>query len=340
MNPHLNPPKFGKPKLFDREPLFEELIKRGQPTWAKQLRDICNQRLTTEAHGNMPRWTKAWQDLPEAASGTLKIASDAVYVDGTCALSHQEIQQLLMQFHPWRKGPFNFFGMRIDTEWRSDFKWERFADEIDFAGKLVLDVGCGNGYYGWRMIDAGAEMVLGCDPFPLYQMQFEVFRRYAQPPQRHFLLPIADHELPTGLHLFDLTLSMGVLYHRTSPIDHLQTLWQTLKPGGQLVLETLIIETLSTAVLVPEDRYAKMRNVWFIPSLSMLELWLRRSGFTDIATIDVSKTTTAEQRKTAWMTFESLEDFLERAASPHTHCRKTVEGYPAPVRAIVSAKRK
>lgn len=321
--------------LFDRQPLFESLQRSGSERWAEELRFLCEQRLTVEAHGKMPQWIEAWESLPAMHEGvSLNAKDNVVRVVGAPDRPAEQLQQTLMQFHPWRKGPFEFFGILLDTEWRSELKWRRLSNIVDFQGATVLDVGCGNGYYGWKMLDEGARLVVGCDPYPLYQMQFEVFRRYAAQPERHFLVPLSDHELPNALHAFDITLSMGVLYHRSSPIEHLQTLWQTLAPGGRLILETLIIDENEGEVLVPETRYAKMRNVWFIPSLPMLTRWLRRTGFIEIEIEDVTPTTTAEQRSTEWMTFESLADFLD-PLDPN----KTIEGYPAPTRAIVSARR-
>ena len=240
-----------------------------------------------------------------------------------------------MAFHPWRKGPFDVLGVSIDTEWRSCLKWDRLAPHVEFRERRILDVGCGNGYYGWRMLQAGASFVLGFDPFLLFLMQFEVVHRYADPNVAHFVLPLTDLDIPQRLNLFDVTVSMGVLYHRTSPVDHLLSLWHSLRPGGTLVLETLIVETLDLTCLVPEDRYAKMRNVWFIPSIPMLMLWLKRTGFHDAEVIDLSPTTSAEQRKTGWMTFESLADFLD-PADP----RRTIEGHPAPVRAMLVARKR
>ena len=87
-------------------------------------------------------------------------------------------------------------------------------------------------------------------------------------------------------------------------------------------------------VLVPEDRYAQMRNVWFLPSVPALELWLRRAGFSDVKCVDVSITTVAEQRGTEWMKFQSLSDFLD----PDDHS-KTIEGLPAPMRAVITARK-
>lgn len=128
---------------------------------------------------------------------------------------------------------------------------------------------------------------------------------------------------------------MGVLYHRTSPIDHLKKIRRTLKPNGQVVLETLVVDSNKEEVLVPEGRYAKMRNVWFLPSVPMLQLWMVRTGFCEIEVVDVSHTTTEEQRRTEWMIFESLADFLDPKDAS-----KTAEGYPAPRRALLLGRRK
>lgn len=321
--------------LFDREALYAELSVLGFSTWARDLREHTLQALAPERHGKLSEWIDAWHRLPEVNEAILDGSGDAITLRG--AISEETRQQLrdtLREFHPWRKGPFDLFGIQIDTEWQSWQKWNRLSPHVDLRNRRVLDVGCGNGYYGWKMLHAGARLVVGLDPFLLFLMQFEVIRKYASPECAHFVLPLSDTHLPERLEFFDVTFSMGVLYHRTSPVDHLQSLWHSLIQGGTLVLETLVIESDQPAVLMPEDRYAKMRNVWFIPSLPMLQLWLRRVGFRDVRVIDVSPTTSEEQRRTEWMIFESLGDFLD-PSNPS----RTVEGYPAPVRAMVTARR-
>jgi tRNA (mo5U34)-methyltransferase len=238
-----------------------------------------------------------------------------------------------MGLSPWRKGPFDVFGVHIDTEWRSDWKWSRVSPHLDLVGKRVLDVGCGNGYYQWRMLGAGADSVIGVDPNWLFFCQFQAMQRYL-PDLPAWHLPFALEDLPARLEGFDTVFSMGVLYHRKSPIDHLLALKDCLVKGGELVLETMVVEGDVHQVLVPEDRYSQMRNVWFLPSVPALELWLRRAGFVDVRCVDVSTTTVEEQRSTEWMKYQSLSDFLD----PNDP-GKTVEGLPAPRRAVIVGRK-
>jgi tRNA (mo5U34)-methyltransferase len=196
----------------------------------------------------------------------------------------------------------------------------------------VLDVGCGNGYHCWRMAGAGAHLVLGIDPTLLYLMQFLAVDHFLRVPAVA-VLPLALEALPAGMTGFDTVFSMGVLYHRRSPMDHLRDLRRLLRRGGELVLETLVLDGPGDRVLVPEGRYSMMRNVWFIPAPDALVKWLGRNGFRNVRVLDVSTTTVREQRSTQWMRFKSLADFLD----PDDPAR-TIEGLPAPRRGIFLAE--
>ena len=309
----------------DRRELDQWLRDQGRPEFADQVRRLTSNRLNQPTNGDLRQWIATLDKLPSPDKHALDLSDDRICVTGPEELEPTSVRELLMRFHPWRKGPLQFLSHQIDTEWRSDWKYERFRNRVDFRDKKILDVGCGNGYFGWRMIADGASFVLGLDPILRFIAQFEVFNRYSATPRRHHLVPLIDEDLPSKLSLFDIVLSAGVLYHRTSPVDHLRSLSESLVKGGQLVLETLIVEDDSPTVLVPEDRYAQMRNVWFLPSVSMIKRWLRRTGFANERLVDVTATTSDEQRSTEWMTFQSLPDFLDPDDPT-----KTVEGYPAP----------
>lgn len=244
------------------------------------------------------------------------------------------IEKTLRVLMPWRKGPFSLYGIDINTEWKSDWKWNRLLPHLSpLAGRTILDVGCGSGYHLWRMIGSNAKLAVGIDPMQLFFFQFEAVRKLVGSDQRAHLLPLGIEHLPK-LAAFDTVLSMGVLHHRRSPIDHLYQLKNQLLSNGELILETLIVEGDDNQVLVPSGCYAKMRNVYFIPSARALKKWLEKCGFVDVKIADVSVTISEEQRRTSWMTNESLKEFLD----PNDHC-KTVEGYPAPLRAILVARK-
>ncbi len=293
------------------------------------------QALADAGHGDLPRWRAALASLPAITPSCIELDRDAVRVGLPADMSTQQrsaLEAALRELHPWRKGPFDLFGLYVDTEWRSDWKWQRLREHIaPLAGRRVLDVGCGSGYHCWRMAGAGAARIIGIDPTLLYVMQFQALQHFIRDP-RVSVLPLASDALPAKLAAFDTVFSMGVLYHRRSPMDHLLELADCLVPGGELVLETLVIEGGRGEVLVPEGRYAAMRNVWFIPTVAELENWMRRCGYENLRVVDVSPTTVEEQRSTDWMRFKSLADFLD----PGDPAR-TIEGHPAPRRAILIA---
>ena len=291
-------------------------------------------------HGDMDQWLKAIEGIHASCEDNAEL--DRSYIRaGTCNChgaadesAQQVLREQLMKFHPWRKGPFELGGIKIETEWRCDMKWDRLKNRISpLDGRVVLDVGSGNGYYCLRMIGQGARAAIGIEPYLLSVMQFQVINKLAGCKYAN-VLPLKLEDLPGDLHCFDTVFSMGVLYHCKEPLDHLRKISGLLRPGGELVLETLTIDSGEITELVPADRYAKMRNVWSIPSPARIHQLLEKSGFEDIELINVTATTSTEQRRTAWMQYESLADFLD----PHDSSL-TIEGYPAPQRAILIAKR-
>ena len=317
--------------------LFEHLEQQNHGAWATQVRQQLALRFDETPHGDVPRWLGALNLLPPLPNVQPILNASAVTLCAGQTLTSEQLADLetgLRGLMPWRKGPFDFFGTAIDTEWRSDWKWDRVAPFLaDLHGRQVLDVGCGSGYHCWRMHGAGASRVMGIDPGLLFLFQFLAVKNYLDEMPVD-LLPLRLEDLPPKLEAFDTTFSMGVLYHRRSPLDHLLELKDTLRAGGELVLETLVIEGPDGASLMPEDRYGQMRNVWFLPSCATLLRWLHRCGFVNARVVDVTATSTEEQRSTDWMRFNSLQDFLDP-----DDASRTVEGYPGPLRATVIANK-
>lgn len=317
--------------------------------WLKRLPDWLAAIKNKERYANASYYEAAVNKLP-------LVMADCVDLNAACVSSfvdfdqseYKKTQALLKNLMPWRKGGF-IIGkddkqIHIDTEWRSDLKWDRLLPYLDnLAGKRVLDVGGGSGYHGFRMVGAGAGTVMVIDPSCLFYYQFMAIRHFLGELSNHYgqssihFIPVGLEDLPYGdgqSGLFHTVFCMGVLYHRASPFDCLQQLKQQLACGGQLVLETLVVDGDETTVLVPKDRYAMMNNVYFLPSVAALTLWLQKVGFADIRCVDISITDDNEQRATDWMTYHSLKDFLDPKDSS-----KTIEGYPRPKRAVMVARR-
>lgn len=294
------------------------------------LAPLIAARLAPDAHGDMARWQAALAALPDLTPERVDLGA-AVTVDGPADdAARNTLAEALMGLHPWRKGPFSLFGIHVDTEWRSDWKWARIAPHLaPLDGHRVLDVGCGNGYFGWRMLEAGARTVVGVDPTLVFCLQHRAVTRYLGGAANQ-VLPVRFEELPPAG--FDSVFSLGVIYHRRDPMEHAERLFRHVRPGGQLVLESLVVD--GDASLEPAGRYARMRNVWTVPSVAALTGWLAAAGFEAVTAVDVTPTTVAEQHTTAWMRFQSLTEALD-PANPAL----TVEGHPAPVRAVVTARR-
>lgn len=321
--------------LHHYQNLLDTLKQAELSEWAELLPAQIQAGLDEQRYGDLAKWKQSLTSLPRIKATEINLRDGVTITTKTDLDANTQVtlKSSLEGLIPWRKGPFSLFGINIDTEWRSDWKWERLLPHIaSLKGKTVLDVGCGNGYHCLRMLGEDAQQVIGIDPSPRFIIQFLMLKHFlgAVPVD---VLPIGIESLPPDLAWFDTTFSMGVLYHRRSPMDHLRELKATLKPGGQLILETLIIEGDLGECLVPEGRYAMMRNVWFFPSAPTLISWLKKCGFKNPRLVDSNWTSTDEQRSSDWMRFQSLPDFLDPKDKT-----QTVEGHPAPLRGIFVAE--
>ena len=320
----------------DYQSLYAMLDESGMQKWSETLQQQIQDYFTTLRHGDYQRWSEAISQLPGIVASRVNLRQDCIQIGQPEDLAEQDRDLLKLQLKrlmPWRKGPFSLFGINIDAEWRSDLKWRRLQPHIrSLQDRMVLDIGSGNGYYALRMLGEGARYIVGLDPTLLFLVQFTAINQYARQ-DRCSIVPLGIEHLPESDIAFDTVFSMGVLYHRWDPLSHLRQLQHCLRDSGELLLETLVIDGGSEDVLRPTDRYAKMNNVYQIPSVVVLLQWLEQAGFKQARVVDVSPVTVAEQRRTDWMKFESLSDFLK-----HDDHSMTIEGYPAPMRAMVVAE--
>jgi tRNA (mo5U34)-methyltransferase len=286
-------------------------------------------------NGNIPKWSRAIDTIDALPKGKISLKKPYISINKDC-IDSELLMDALYKLVPWRKGPFMINDVVLKSEWDGDMKWQRISKHIKpLKNKRVLDVGAGNGYFTLRMAMEGAKRALGIDPFLLFNYQFRAIKSMIESPLNALLLPMKLEEIPKK-PIFDTVFSMGVLYHQRDHMAHLSQLYEMMATDAELVLETLVVEGPEDYILVPKDRYAQMRNVYSIPSIKTLKSWLNDANFNNVKVVDVSKTTTAEQRKTPWIgeNGTSLEDFLNPLDDS-----LTIEGYPAPTRAIVVCQR-
>ncbi len=242
----------------------------------------------------------------------------------------KQIEDTALLMKPWRKGPFEIEQLLIDSEWQSQIKYNLLEPHFSLKDKIVGDIGCNNGYYLFRMLTHQPKKLIGFDPSAIYYSQFMFINHFIKSDIVYELLGVEHVEFYE--HKFDILFCLGVLYHRSDPVSMLKSLFRGLEKGGELILDTFIIDGDDEICLTPRDRYSKIPNIYFIPTVKALINWCYRAGFESVEVLEVMNTKHNEQRKTKWIDTQSLEDFLDPKDET-----KTVEGYPAPKRAYIKA---
>jgi tRNA (mo5U34)-methyltransferase len=243
----------------------------------------------------------------------------------------EQIEATARMLMPWRKGPFRLGDLYIDSEWQSQIKYNLLEPHVDLRDKVVGDIGCNNGYYLFRMQTHAPAKLIGFDPSAHYYSQFRFLDRFLRSEIVYEMLGV-EH-VAYYEHRFDTLFCLGVLYHRPDPIGTLKSLRNGLNPGGELILDTFMIDGDEEVALTPRERYSKIGNIYFIPTVNALKNWCYRAGFDTVEVLAIRRTDTDEQRKTDWIASQSLEDFLDPADTT-----RTVEGYPAPKRVYIRAR--
>jgi tRNA (mo5U34)-methyltransferase len=275
---------------------------------------------------NIAPLREALDELPEL---TCKIhLNDIVSLTSNENIDDELITKTAKMMMPWRKGPFDLFGLLIDSEWQSQIKYNLLRPHFNLKGKRVADIGCNNGYYLFRMQEDTPEKLVGFDPSAIYKTQFDFINHFVKSDIVYELLGV-EH-LPFYEEKFDMIFCLGVLYHRSDPVAMLKALYKGLDKEGEVILDTFMIDGDEEISLSPKGSYSKIPNIYFVPTIPALKNWCLRAGFKDFEVLETSLTSKDEQRRTDWIEGQSLEDFLDSDDSS-----KTVEGYPAPKRVYV-----
>jgi len=301
-----------------------------------ELRLLKKEREAQLFSGHLETYRKAITSLPLKKAEHLIFDQKVVTIGAKEELDATQSECLdnaLKAFIPWKKGPFNIFGTEIDSEWRSDLKWERIKPHVSLSGKRVADIGCHNGYFMFRMAAENPELVVGIEPVPKHWFNFQMLQRFTQLPNLHFELLGVEH-----MHLwpgfFDTIFCLGILYHHTDPISMLRKIHKAMKPGAELIIDCQGIIGDDPIALMPKGRYAKARGIWWLPTKTALANWLSRTMFKDIECFYDEPLEPTEQRTSTWAPIDSLSEFLDPSDSS-----LTIEGYPAPRRFYVKCRK-
>ncbi len=254
-------------------------------------------------------------------------------INSLSSKDHDILETSLKALIPWRKGPFSLAGIDIDSEWQSNKKYNLLRPHFNLEDKIVADVGCNNGYYMFRMLEDKPKKLVGFDPSAIFNTQFEIVNHFIKSDMKYELLGVEHLEFYE--HKFDFIFMLGVLYHRSDPIASLKSLNRALNKDGEIIVDSFMIDGEDEVALVPKERYAMIPNIYFIPTVNCFKNWLHRAGFKNIELIEITKTDDSEQRVTPWTFEQSLTNFLD----PNDNS-KTIEGYPAPKRAYLKAKKR
>jgi SAM-dependent methyltransferase/uncharacterized protein YbaR (Trm112 family) len=114
-------------------------------------------------------------------------------------------------------------------DWRAT--WDRFQPGVrpeDFAGQVVLDVGCGEGRHAW-LVAGHARTMVGLD----LSRGVEVSRR-RDPRPTSFYVQGDLRRPPFRRGAFDALYSNGVLHHTPDPAASFAAVRPLVKPGGRV----------------------------------------------------------------------------------------------------------
>ncbi len=289
---------------------YLDLLENADHKKILNLREENRHKLFSRKKGYLS-YRLPYESVCNLRASSLDLGGEVVRIgsaDDLTAEEHQQVYRVLRGFMPWRKGPFQVFGIDIDAEWRSNRKWDRLLPILpDLKGKIIADVGCNNGYYMFRMAHFNPEAVIGFEPYHHHYFTFRTLNSFAGLDNLHLELLGVEH-LPLYAGSFDVVFLMGIIYHRISPVEMLKDVWKSMKKGGTVLVESQAIPGDESVALFPEDRYAKVPGTYFVPTAICLKNWMKRAGFHDVEIFCTHPMSREEQRRTEWMVFESYED--------------------------------
>lgn len=129
-----------------------------------------------------------------------------------------------------------------DLETRLDILLNRFSNPLELKDKLVLDIGCGPGYFSIEAKRRGARVIsadisINFLRYLLFNRSFLNKRFNLDNGKEKFLCVLIDGtEAAVKSNCFDIVIASEMIEHTSSPEDVLCEIYRILKPGGVLLL--------------------------------------------------------------------------------------------------------
>lgn len=203
-------------------------------------------------------------------------------------------RDLSVKFHWGHDHDFGDFSLRGKMGSRHVHIIARFMTEfglpLDLTGKKILDIGVWTGGTSLLFSALGAEVTA-----------LEEVKKYADT-VNYMAQAFGVNNLKcdgTSLYdvnyqdTFDYIIYSGVIYHVTDPVLSLRILFNALKDGGEVFVETMGVKSNNEnplalvegpAVVRGGSKEELNRGGWnyFLPSSSALKLWIETVGFENV----------------------------------------------------------
>jgi tRNA (mo5U34)-methyltransferase len=160
-------------------------------------------------------------------------------------------------------------------------KWDRINKMVDFNNKKILDLGCSDGYFSCKSLEAGAKQVSGIDLDPL-RIEKANFVKSIYNYTNVFFSVKDVYKIDLDKEKYDIILCLGLL-HR---IPDMSKLLEKISNTKTLVIETKIYNT-DEAICKwggGNSKSNQYNNLYNIPSFNYLKSILELYGFTNIKT--------------------------------------------------------
>jgi tRNA (mo5U34)-methyltransferase len=100
--------------MIDLSPLARRLAGTPLAAWANTLQAQLDKKME-KGHGDLERWQSALDALPKIQPSEVDLLN-GLMLDTECDdETRAQMRTALMGLSPWRKGPFDLFGVHVDT---------------------------------------------------------------------------------------------------------------------------------------------------------------------------------------------------------------------------------